>query len=408
MTTNYNYDFQSKTFQLHPIDRERLNLTGELPDLDLLRSAPEMSDDRCGSLTGSPSTGVDPFKVHTIETSPGKSPDRSYHGHSLKDRLPAYLRALELYSKIDGSFAGKNVIRLRTCRKFAHFMRNEETGMLKIRSSRCKLRWCPICRDVSRRIVTAAVDDWLKHVKFPKMLTFTLKHSDDELEFQVGRLYECFKKIRQRKYVKDVIDGGVWFFQLKLNLKTDQWHPHLHCLVGGKFISHSKIKDLWQKITGDSFVVDVRPVRDVESVSTEVARYATAPADITRMTVKQSVDVYWATKSRKICGTWGNAKGMILRPSADDETADWSKVAEFEYINSRREFDSTAAEFWRCFIKKIPYNGPKVQPDEEVFREELNILFERGDPPDNFKDFNHRLSKNRRFDSMFYINSLIS
>jgi len=378
---------------LDPIDQEILSLTGTLPDLDLFFTSP-----------GQPSIDGDPLEVHTIETSVESATDRTYRAHTLKGRIPAYTRAFELYGKIDGSYSGKNTVRLRTCRKYAYFVRNEETGHLRVSSSRCKLRWCPICRDVSRRIVTKAVDSWLKFQKYPKMLTFTLKHSDEELELQVDRLYRCFRKLRQRAYIKQTITGGVWFFQLKLNLETQQWHPHLHCLVGGSFISHAKIKTLWHKITGDSFVVDVRPVRDLDNVSTEVARYATSPADITRMTIDQALEVYWATKSRKICGTWGNAKGMILRPTPDDDGEDWAKVAEFSYVNVRKDFDPAVKRFWECFIKNQPYHGPKIQPDVEVYKEELDILFGRDDPPETHRDFLLRLQRHREWDSTFFEN----
>jgi len=250
--------------------------------------------------------------------------------------------------------------------------------------------------------VTGAVDEWLKFQKFPKMLTFTIKHSDEELELQIDRLYRCFKKIRQRSYFKQVVTGGVWFFQLKLNLETEQWHPHLHCLVGGSFISHARIKTLWHKITGDSFVVDVRPVRDVESVSTEVARYATARADITRMSLSQAIEVYYATKSRKICGTWGNAKGMILRPKPEDDGDTWTKVAEFSYINIRKDFDNLAKIFWDCFMNNEPYHGPDVQPESEVWAEEAELLLSRDDPPEKNGEWFLRLQRQREQKSHFF------
>ena len=364
-----------QTIALDPNDQKRLELLGSLPELSLFV----------------------PLKVHTIETTERNAPDLTYRAVALKHRIPEYIRAHEMYAKIDGSMTQKYTSRLEACRKYAFFYQNVETGHLRIQSSRCKLRWCPICRDVSRMIVTKAVDGWLIKQKYPKMLTFTLKHSDEPLFIQVQRLYDCFKKIRQRVYFKRNVTGGVWFFQLKLNLESQQWHPHIHCLVAGKFIGPGKIQKLWHDITGDSFIVDVRPVKDLENVSSEVARYATSPADITRMTLEQSVDVYDATQGRRICGTWGNAKGMVLRPTPQEDTEEWAKVADFFWINLHKKYDTTVKAFWDCFVNDKPYNGPQLQPEVLVYADELDILLSPEPPPKNFQEHYMRVERNRRW-----------
>ena len=369
-----------ETFQLDPIDRERLDLLGELPELSLFV----------------------PLKVHTIETTERNRTDRSYRAYALRNRMDHYVRALEMYSKIDGSFSGKYTNRLKMCRRFAFFYQSTKTGHLRVQSSRCKLRWCPICRDVSRQIVSKAVDGWLCRQRFPKMLTFTLKHSDDELFLQVQRLYDSFRKIRTRAYFRQNVYGGVWFFQLKLNLQTNQWHPHIHCLVNGKFLKHSRLSELWHKITGDSFVVDVRPVKDLENASTEVARYATSPADITRMTLEQSMAVYDATQGRRICGTWGDAKGMVLKPTPQEDDGEWMKVADFMFINIRRDYDTAVKAFWDCYVNDKAYRGPQLQPETEVYAEELDLLLEPDELEEKFKNFHRKRWRVQTFVSNFF------
>ena len=231
--------------------------------------------------------------------------------------------------------------------------------------------------------------------KISKMITLTLKHSDDPLQLQIDRLYKSFQKLRRRAYFQRLISGGVWFFQLKLNLKTNQWHPHIHCLVAGKYLPHSRLKTLWHKITGDSFVADIRPVKDLENASTEVARYATSPADITRMDLDQAIDVYYATKGRRICGSWGSAKKVTLKPTPQDDPDDWCKVADFYFVNVQKEYDLTASDFWRCYRLDIPYNGPRIQNRSDVYKEELDILFSLEDMPMTYREFHMRLERNR-------------
>lgn len=384
---------------LHPFDQERLELQGELPDLPLLVNPAILANLRKA-----------PSSVHTIETSDRNSPstvertdagnsqfshvvddkrqDYTYRGYLLRPRMDAYIRALEIYSAADGSFGGKFSSRLQSCRKNAWFVKNVHTNHLRVASSRCKLRWCPICRDVSRMIVTAAVDEWLKEQQYPKMLTLTLQHSDDPLILQIKKLYKCFRKLRTRAYFKRNVPGGVWFFQLKINSKTGQWHPHIHCLISGQFLSHSKLKGLWHKITDDSFIVDIRPVKDLDAASTEVARYATSPADLTKMSLESALDVYFATKDQRICGTWGTARGMVLRPTVQDDSDDWIKVADFYFVNVQKEFSDVAQNFWKCYKQDRAYTGPLVQDERDVFVEELAFIRETDpDPPNAWKHF---------------------
>lgn len=395
-------DPQPNPVELHPLDQEILDLTGDLPNLPLLVNPQVLEKLR-----------TRPSSVHTIETTgkersdrmcrtrgattedlPGDFQDRqdySYRGYLLRPRMNAYVRASEIYAEVDGSFGGKFSSRLQACRKHAYFVQHHETNMLRVMSSRCKLRWCPICRDVSRMIVSSAVDDWLKIQKFPKLLTFTMKHNDDPLQLQIKKLYDCFRKIRKRSLFAKLVSGGVWFFQVKMNKTTGQWHPHVHCVIAGKYLPHAAIKTLWNKITGDSNVIDIRPIKDLEAASSEVARYATSPADITAVDLPRALEVYYATKGRRICGSWGSAKGISLRPTPPTDQGHWSKVADFFFVNISKEYDKVSLEFWKCFKKGEPYEGPPVQKLSDVFKDEIDALASMDEAPQSYFDFRQRV-----------------
>lgn len=394
------------SFPLHPIDQEILETTGGLPALPLLVN-PEVLE-RLRSR---------PPSVHTIETTDRNSTegaersnpdnpdfprsqdshreDYTYRGFLLKPRRAAYERALEIYRDQDGDREGKFTARLKDCRRHAWFVQSKVTKKLRIQSSRCKLRWCPICRDVSRSIVTRAVDDWLQIQKYPKMLTLTMKHNDDPLQLQIKHLYDCFRKFRQRAFFHRKVTGGVWFFQLKYNERSEQWHPHIHCLIAGQFLPHNQLKTLWHKVTGDSHVVDIRPVKDLENASTEVARYATSPADLSAVNIKQALDIHYATKNRRICGSWGTAKKIKLSPQKQDDTEEWVKVADFYFVNIQRSYSYKIAAFWRCYKLGHPYDGPQIQEDRDVFRDEMDILMSLEDLPKTDAEWYMRLKRNR-------------
>ena len=399
-------DPHTQPFLLDPIDQHVLDTAGELPGLPLLIN-PEL----LRRLRGLPPS------VHTLETtgrdssiavdqeayedSKGVSTnfppreDYTFRGYLLKPRMDAYIRACEIYADVDGGFGGKFSSRLKQCRKIAWFVQNAETKKLRVRSSRCKLRWCPICRDVQRMIVTRAVDEWLEVQKYPKMMTLTLRHSDDPLEIQINRIYSAFRKLRRRAYFQRLITGGVWFFQLKFNLRTEQWHPHIHCLVAGKFLPHTRLKELWRNITGDSYVVDIRPVKNLENASTEVARYATSPADLTTVNLEEAKTVHYATKHRRICGSWGTAKKVILKPIIQDDNSQWEKIADFYFINVQKEYSKVALEFWKCYQRGTPYEGPRVQPLQDVYADELSLLYQLEDGPEDYTTWRNRTQRNR-------------
>ena len=391
---------------LHPLDQEILELTHDLPHLPLLVNPDVLAKLRQSS----------PF-VHTIETSVRNSPrgfettdarkvatalpdpedrqDMSYRGYLLQPRIDHYVRAREIYAAVDGGYSGKFSSRLQQCRKFAWFVQSSVTNKLRVQSSRCKLRWCPICRDVSRMIVTKAVEAWLAIQKYPKMITLTLCHSDDPLDLQVKRIYDSFRKLRRRAFFERRISGGVWFFQLKFNKDTQQWHPHIHCLVAGKFLPHGELKKLWHKITGDSYVVDIRPVKDLAGCSNEVARYATSPADITAVNLERALDIYYATKHQRICGSWGSAKSMSLKPTPLEDTGEWHKVADFFFINVKKDYDPSVLHFWKCFKQGRAYDGPQLQRLTDVYREELAVYDSTNVEVLTVQQFDHMVRKGR-------------
>lgn len=395
--------------ELHPLDQEVLELTGSLPHLPLLLnpaiadrlSRPPPSVHRIETSGRNSTDGAERSSPRDLDPDHDQDSDRqdfTYRGYLLRPRMDAYLRAREIYATVDGTFAGKFSSRLQQCRKFAWFMQSSLTNKLRVMSSRCKLRWCPICRDVSRLIVTTAVREWLEVQRYPKMITLTLKHSDDPLQLQIKRLYDSFRKLRRRAFFQNLITGGVWFFQLKYNKATEQWHPHIHCLVAGKFLPQSRLKSLWLKITGDSYVVDIRPVKDVESCASEVARYATSPADITAVDLERALEIFYATKHRRICGSWGSARSIVLKPKPLEDLGEWTKVADFYWINVAKDYDPGARAFWKAFKTGEPYEGPQLQKLTEVFKEELYVMRHCDKDIIDIRTFISMVTKGRKVD----------
>lgn len=267
--------------------------------------------------------------LDTLPTSDKPPKPQSFREQSVAQFKPQIDRLNRIfeYGEMDPHYATRK--RLNGCRTNATIMQNTDTHELRVTSRHCNHRWCPMCMGTRRWIITDSVKGWLEKRKHPKFLTFTLKSCSDPLDDQVERLYDCFRKIRRRTWLQKLIKGGVWFFQFTYNYQTGQFHPHVHCLVDGQYIPHGKLKKSWLEITGDSFIVDVRKVDDIDKASEYVARYATAPANLTKIPVPVAAAAIIALKGRRIVGSFGSARGMHLAPRKPDEPSKWVRVVDF-------------------------------------------------------------------------------
>ena len=88
------------------------------------------------------------------------------------------------------------------CRSVAWFVRHNVSGKIRVASSRCGLRWCPLCVKSRRFAIVQSVSKWMTQVKQPKFLTLTLKHSNAPLPHQIDSLYKAFKELKTPSLVQ--------------------------------------------------------------------------------------------------------------------------------------------------------------------------------------------------------------
>lgn len=277
--------------------------------------------------------------VHNIETTVRSALPSTFQAHRAGFNLLAWRRSGELYYRVDSELSTEYLLKWSACRSLAWFARHRDTGEVQVFSSACRLRWCSLCADARRGFITHQVAEWIKRSRYPKFLTVTLKHSDAPLAHQVTSLYNYFRKFRQAKFVKESAIGGIWFFQIKRSKNTGQWHPHIHCIVEGKYMPHKKLSRLWEKITFGSKIVDIRPVRNLEKGAAEVARYASTPADLTTLASHDYVEIFSALHKRRSCGTWGTARTVSLRQPKAEDVDKWQNVGSWSvmYASQNRE-----------------------------------------------------------------------
>ncbi len=281
--------------------------------------------------------------LDTLETSEQPSLPSSYRGFQIAKYPDRYEKSLQLYSAVDAVDYGTYVDRLEVCRSRSWFSRHKDTGKVRVFTTTCKLRWCPMCSNARRGWLQKSIGEWLKGIEQPKFLTLTLKHVGLPLELQIKNLYTYFKNLRRSSYWRRKVDGGIWFFQLKKSDADELWHPHLHCVLDSDYLLHSVLSALWERITHGSPIVDVRIVRDPEKSADYVARYATAPANLKLLDTCDAVECFRALHGRRICGKFGTAEVVPLRPPKLDDKDEWLHVGGWSVVTQCADCHDAAA-----------------------------------------------------------------
>lgn len=282
--------------------------------------------------------------VHTKETTGRFCCSGSWRASSGLFDDPAYSRIVDAYRQLDDIDGTSRVAQLLDCHTLAYFARHKETGKVKIISRKCGLRWCPPCQKAKQAYITHVVAEWLKMFKHPKILTLTIKHQDDPLGEQISNLYKCFQNLKKRKFFKSRVTGGIWFFQIKRSKTDGLYHPHIHCLITGLFVPREQLSKLWLSITGDSPVVDIRAVKDPDTAVRHVARYASAPCDLSNLSTTEITDIIKSLHGRRIVGTWGLAKSISLTPKPTEEADVWESVGTFRTVIELADSDANAKQ----------------------------------------------------------------
>ncbi|KKM66401.1 hypothetical protein LCGC14_1481560 [marine sediment metagenome] len=220
------------------------------------------------------------------------------------------------------------------CGTYSYVLRSlDDPTLYRIAGSACHDRFClPCAKDRSNSIALNVLDQIVgKQVRF---LTLTLKATDAPLPDQLDRLYDAFQTLRRRAFWKRKVTGGVAFLECKWIARTGHWHPHFHILIQGKFMPFQNLKSLWYEITGDSYIIDIRLVRDSLQASRYVTKYASKPFNSSFITRPDQLDEsVLALKGRKLVVTFGTWRSVLLtRPVA---TGAWEHVGTLDSIITR-------------------------------------------------------------------------
>lgn len=310
--------------------------------------------DSLPSLSSLGSGPSDPSLVHTLETSARSQLCLTYRAYRAQFCEKELAATMDLYTQVDARDGKDRSAKLDGCRSYAWFAYNLESGSVKVLSNSCRLRWCPICSAARQVYVKKSVSEFILRSDHPKFFTVTFKHSSAPLDHQIKNLYKFYRLLRQRKEFKDKVTGGLWFFQVKRSKGSGEWHPHIHSVLTGKYISHRVLSKLWLDVTKSSCIVDIRAIRDENKVSEYVSRYTSRPAVLDHFDKSDQLEIFDALHGRRLCGTWGKGNIVSFRQPKMDDKTQWEFMGRYDTVVKLSESNARAKAILKAWLKNHP------------------------------------------------------
>ncbi|KKL67274.1 hypothetical protein LCGC14_2136620 [marine sediment metagenome] len=282
------------------------------------------------------------------------APGTHEQDHRFRNCLPQ--RVALLTHLPDLPLSDKQRSRFLGCGRNAWVQHSASHNRYRIRSDTCKLRWCPSChaskghhvREYLRQFIDANRDTRLR------LVTLTLRHSPDPLRDQLDRLRKAFRRLRQRKFWKSCVAGGIGTIEIK---RTDagEWHPHLHIVATGRFIDQDLLSREWLQVTANSRIVDVREVYTHRAAIEYLCKYVTKPPPIENLlTLEVATDWILGLERSRLLIPFGNVQPYEPDQESDDYPTDWSPVSSLADLLERRADGDMEARIVLHTLENLP------------------------------------------------------
>lgn len=153
-----------------------------------------------------------------------------------------------------------------------------------------------------------------------RFLTLTIRSEDRPLADSLDHLLTSFRTLRKTKLWRRRVTAGAAFFELTYNSVTGLWHPHLHLIIAGKYLPKDRLTTAWKRITGGSFQLKIRFIKDRDETIGYVAKYATKPLHPSVLqnpaALQEAVVAMIGRKTLYCFGGWAKWK-LLEDPDAD-------------------------------------------------------------------------------------------
>ena len=262
--------------------------------------------------------------------------------------------------EVEGPNALKAVAGLASCGNYLHFREYFTVGKVRLHNATfCKQHLiCPLCAIrrgakalgayLARWEVIRAERPDLK----PYLLTLTVKNGDDLEERHTHLTKSLRKLLDHRRNFNAGVRGSPWtelckaeggVYTHEQTNKGKGWHPHTHMIVlAASAPSQSALSAEWYRITGDSMIVDCRPITGGESGDysegfMEVFKYAVKFSDLS---LEDNWHAAQVLKGKRLLNSFGLFRGVEVPESLLDEPLDslpyWDRF--YRYLGGEYRF----------------------------------------------------------------------
>jgi len=185
----------------------------------------------------------------------------------------------------------------------------------RARSHRCRTKLAALCRRQS-----------------PLFITLTLRGNGEPLAALLTKLLRSFAKLRRHVLWKHAVKAGAYVIEIKRGAGSGHWHPHIHALCIGGFMSQRALSDAWNDASEGSYVVDIQRVWQDDRAVGYVGKYVSKgwSAEVAR-DPDSLLECVLALRGRRLLGTFGDWRGVEL-DGEDDGPGDWVKVGRLDSV----------------------------------------------------------------------------
>lgn len=266
------------------------------------------------------------------------------------------LMMLEHLRETPSPASTKTAASLASCGNYLHFREYFTVGKVRLHNATfCKQHLvCPLCA-IRRgaKALGAYLTRWQviqqeRPELRPYLLTLTVKNGPDLEERQAHLTKSLRKLLDKRRNFNAGSRGHPWtelckaqggVYTLELTNKGKGWHPHCHMIVlASSQPSQSDLSAEWLRITGDSMIVDCRPITgDPSEGFMEVFKYAVKFSDLT---LEDNWHAAQILKGKRLLNSFGLFRGVDIPDSLLDEPLDelpyWDRF--YRYLGGEYQF----------------------------------------------------------------------
>ncbi|OIS36253.1 replication protein [Staphylococcus cohnii] len=285
----------------------------------------------------------------------------------------------QVFQKFIKRHIGENQMDLvQDCNTFLSFVADKTLEKQKLyKANSCKNRFCPVCAWRKARKDALGLSLMMQYIKQQEkkefiFLTLTTPNvMSDELENEIKRYNNSFRKLIKRKKVGSVIKGYVRKLEITYNKKRDDYNPHFHVLIAvnksyfkdtKSYISQKEWLNLWRDVMGMPEItqVQVQKIRQNNNKELyEMAKYSGKDSDYL---INQKVfDAYY----RSLKG-----KQVLVYSGLFKEARKLLKNGDLDYL---KEIDPTEYIYQIFYIwKQKEYLASELHDLTEQEKRELN------------------------------------